>query len=147
MDNFYTFKFNHSEAMSALKEGQINSIDYYFARLDLFNLSVMADYDQLVSLPTLTAIDKHWYQIETARKVLRQMGGRALLADEVGLGKTIEAGLICAEYLARGQIQSILVLTPASLVSQWQLELASNSVYFAKKESQTDSNSSLESVY
>lgn len=111
--------------MSALKEGQINSIDYYFARLDLFNLSVMADYDQLVSLPTLTAIDKHWYQIETARKVLRQMGGRALLADEVGLGKTIEAGLICSEYLARGQIQSILVLTPASLVSQWQSELAS----------------------
>ncbi|WP_243147570.1 hypothetical protein [Scytonema sp. UIC 10036] len=69
--------------MSALKEGQIYSNDYYFARLDLFNLSVMADYDQLVSLPTLTAIDKHWYQIETARKVLRQMGGRALLADEV----------------------------------------------------------------
>ncbi len=111
--------------MIALKEGRIDSIDYYQARLDLFNLSVMADYDQLVCLPTLTQIDKHWYQIETARKVLRQMGGRALLADEVGLGKTIEAGLICAEYLVRGQIQSILVLTPASLVSQWQQELSS----------------------
>ncbi len=110
--------------MTALKVGQSDSIDYYQARIDLFNLSLMADYDSLVCLPTLSAIDKHWYQIETARKVLRQLGGRALLADEVGLGKTIEAGLILSEYLARGMIQSILVLTPASLVSQWQQELA-----------------------
>ncbi len=124
MDNFYTFKFNHSKAMTALKVGQTDEIDYYYARTELFNLSLMADYDSLVCLPTLTAIDKHWYQIETARKVLRQLGGRALLADEVGLGKTIEAGLILSEYLARGMIQSILVLTPASLVSQWQQELA-----------------------
>ena len=124
MDNFYSFKFTHSEALAALITGQADPIKYYQARRDLFQLSLMADYDQLVCLPTLTKIDKHWYQIETARKVLRQLGGRALLADEVGLGKTIEAGLICAEYIARGQIQSLLVLTPASLVSQWQLELA-----------------------
>jgi len=124
MDNFYTFKFNHSKALTALQVGQTDEIDYYYARTELFNLSLMADYDSLVCLPTLTAIDKHWYQIETARKVLRQLGGRALLADEVGLGKTIEAGLILSEYLARGMIQSILVLTPASLVSQWQLELS-----------------------
>ena len=122
-DSLYTFKFNHSSALQALADGQTDNIDYYEARKKLFNLSVMADYDQLVCLPTLTAIDKHWYQIETARKVLRQMGGRALLADEVGLGKTIEAGLILSEYLARGMIQSLLILTPASLVSQWQLEL------------------------
>src|SRR4028119_1663226 len=124
MNSLYTFKFNHSIALQALADGQIDEIDYYEARIKLFNLSVMADYDQLVCLPTLTAIDKHWYQIETARKVLRQLGGRALLADEVGLGKTIEAGLILSEYLARGMIQSLLILTPASLVSQWQLELS-----------------------
>jgi SNF2 family DNA or RNA helicase len=120
----YTFKFNHSPALEALKTGKSDPINFYEARLDLFNLSVMADYDQLVCLPTLTAIDKYWYQIETARKVLRQLGGRALLADEVGLGKTIEAGLIIAEYLARGMVKSMLVLTPASLVSQWQSELS-----------------------
>ncbi len=123
MDSLYTFKFNHSSALQALADGLGDNLDYYEARIKLFNLSVMADYDQLVCLPTLTAIDKHWYQIETARKVLRQLGGRALLADEVGLGKTIEAGLILSEYLARGMIQSLLILTPASLVSQWQLEL------------------------
>ena len=120
----YTFKFNSSTALEALQAGKYDPIDFYQARLDLFNLSIMADYDQLICLPTLTAIDKYWYQIETARKVLRQLGGRALLADEVGLGKTIEAGLIIAEYLARGMVKSLLVLTPASLVSQWQLELS-----------------------
>jgi SNF2 family DNA or RNA helicase len=124
MDKNYTFKFNSSIALEALKAGDYDPINFYEARLDLFNLSIMADYDQLVCLPTLTAIDKYWYQIETARKVLRQLGGRALLADEVGLGKTIEAGLIIAEYLARGMVKSLLVLTPASLVSQWQLELS-----------------------
>lgn len=124
METNYTFKFNSDTALSALKAGLYDPINFYKARLDLFNLSVMADYDQLICLPTLTAIDKYWYQIETARKVLRQLGGRALLADEVGLGKTIEAGLIIAEYLARGMVQSMLVLTPASLVSQWQSELS-----------------------
>jgi SNF2 family DNA or RNA helicase len=124
MEKNYTFKFNSDTAKSALKAAKYDPINFYQARLDLFNLSVMADYDQLICLPTLTAIDKYWYQIETARKVLRQLGGRALLADEVGLGKTIEAGLIIAEYLARGMVQSMLVLTPASLVSQWQSELS-----------------------
>jgi SNF2 family DNA or RNA helicase len=124
MEKNYTFKFNSSTALEALQVGKYDPINFYEARLDLFNLSVMADYDQLICLPTLTAIDKYWYQIETARKVLRQLGGRALLADEVGLGKTIEAGLIIAEYLARGMVQSLLVLTPASLVSQWQSELS-----------------------
>jgi SNF2 family DNA or RNA helicase len=123
MNHKYNFKFNSSTALESLTTGKYDLISFYEARLDLFKLAVMADYDQLVCLPTLTTIDKYWYQIETARKVLRQLGGRALLADEVGLGKTIEAGIICAEYIARGMVQSLLVLTPASLVSQWQLEL------------------------
>ncbi|WP_230967982.1 hypothetical protein [Nostoc sp. WHI] len=79
METNYTFKFNSDTALSALKVGKYDPINFYEARLDLFNLSVMADYDQLICLPTLTAIDKYWYQIETARKVLRQLGGRAYI--------------------------------------------------------------------
>ncbi|WP_242045592.1 MULTISPECIES: SNF2-related protein [unclassified Calothrix] len=79
----------------------------------------MADYDQLVCLPELANIDKHWYQIKTAKKVIKQFGGRAMLSDELGLGKTIEAAMICKEYLLRNQIKSLLILTPATLVSQW----------------------------
>ena len=63
----YTFKFNSSTALEALQAGKYDPIDFYQARLDLFNLSIMADYDQLICLPTLTAIDKYWYQIEPAR--------------------------------------------------------------------------------
>jgi SNF2 family DNA or RNA helicase len=124
VDRTYTFNFDTDAALTSLQTTQLETFDYYQARLDLFNLSLMADYDQLTCLSSLTAIDKYWYQIETAKKVLRQLGGRALLADEVGLGKTIEAGLIIAEYLTRGMVRSLLILTPASLVSQWQLELS-----------------------
>jgi len=63
------------------------------------------------------------HQTRTAQIVLRRMRGRALLADEVGLGKTIEAGLILKEYLLRGMVSKVLILAVPSLVSQWQEEL------------------------
>ncbi len=63
------------------------------------------------------------YQLEAAARVLRHMQGRAILADEVGLGKTIEAGLVLSELRLRGLSDRVLVLTPAGLVGQWREEL------------------------
>lgn len=63
------------------------------------------------------------HQQSAALRALGELRGRALLADEVGLGKTIEAGLILKELLLRGLATRVLVLTPASLVRQWQEEL------------------------
>ena len=123
MSDLYSFQFIESPASIAFKNQQQGELENYEARKSLFLLKVLADYDRLVCLPALDHIDKHWYQIETAKKVIKQFGGRAMLSDEVGLGKTIEAAIICKEYLARGQIKSLLVLTPATLVSQWQMEL------------------------
>ena len=57
------------------------------------------------------------HQTDTARRVLFEMSGRAILADEVGLGKTIEAGLILKEYIVRGLVSKVLILVPASLVN------------------------------
>jgi SNF2 family DNA or RNA helicase len=54
---------------------------------------------------------------------MKNFRGRAILADEVGLGKTIEAGLILKEYMMRGLVRSALILAPSSLVHQWQGEL------------------------
>jgi SNF2 family DNA or RNA helicase len=63
------------------------------------------------------------HQLQTVRTVLQRMQGRAILADEVGLGKTIEAGLVLSELRLRGLAPRALVLTPAGLVGQWQEEL------------------------
>jgi SNF2 family DNA or RNA helicase len=63
------------------------------------------------------------WQLEPALAVVRGLATRLLLADEVGLGKTIQAGLIVAELMARGAIDRMLVLTPAGLREQWAEEL------------------------
>jgi SNF2 family DNA or RNA helicase len=63
------------------------------------------------------------YQLQAAQTVLRRMRGRAILADEVGLGKTIEAGLVLSELRMRGMADRTLVITPAGLVEQWREEL------------------------
>jgi len=61
--------------------------------------------------------------VKTARKVIDELNGKAILADEVGLGKTIEAGLILREYIDRGLVKKFLILVPASLGFQWTNEM------------------------
>ncbi len=79
--------------------------------------------DELLALNTCFGVTTYFHQVQTARMVIEELNGRALLADEVGLGKTIEAGLILKEYLLRGMAKRVLILTPASLITQWQQEL------------------------
>nr|WP_236588029.1 SNF2-related protein [Tumebacillus amylolyticus] len=101
-----------------------------WATWDLFRLAyeaersrVVPNFDQLICLQQLPEVTPYPHQIETAKKVLNELHGRAILADEVGLGKTIEAGLILKEYLIRGLVKKILILVPSSLVIQWVREL------------------------
>jgi superfamily II DNA or RNA helicase len=93
-------------------------------RGELARLSLFEGFDELLCLPALRGVEPHWYQTETVRKVLRQYRGRVLLADEVGLGKTIEAGMVLKEYILRGMAERILILCPASLVGQWRDEMS-----------------------
>lgn len=99
-------------------------------RWSMFQLAYEAEqsalsnsFDELVCLRHLAGIVPFAHQVETARRVVNELRGRALLADEVGLGKTIEAGLILKEYLVRGLVKKALILVPASLVLQWTREL------------------------
>jgi len=80
-------------------------------------------FEQLVSLPLLRDVDLYEHQLRTVKTVLRRFRGRALLCDEVGLGKTIEAGMILLELLVRKLVRRVLILTPPSLVEQWQGEM------------------------
>ena len=63
------------------------------------------------------------HQVDAAYRALFEMDGKALLADEVGLVKTIEVGMILKEMHFRETDESVLILTPAQLAKQWQAEL------------------------
>ncbi len=78
--------------------------------------------DDLLCLPQCR-IQRLEYQVRTALRVLGALRGRALLSDEVGLGKTIEAGLVLKELFTRGLARRALILTVPSLVDQWREEL------------------------
>ncbi len=88
-------------------------------------LRLLRGFEELLCLDGLRGVEHLPHQIETVRRVLRHFRGRVLLADEVGLGKTIEACLLLREYLLRGLVRRILILVPAPLVSQWKEELDS----------------------
>jgi len=95
----------------------------YRTKLNLYHLALLREFDELLCLDTLHGIERYWYQIETVKKVLKHFRGRVLLSDEVGLGKTIEAGMLIKEYWMRGLVKKALLLVPPALVSQWQGEM------------------------
>ena len=65
------------------------------------------------------------FQLEPALAVTRGDTCRVLIADEVGLGKTIQAGLVVAETIARTPDARVLIVSPAGLRDQWRGELQS----------------------
>lgn len=74
--------------------------------------------------PANARFDLMTHQLEPALAIARGLTCRVLIADEVGLGKTVQAALIVAELLARGSILRTLILTPAGLREQWAEELS-----------------------
>ncbi len=114
------FTLVESAVQTFLSGASLEQIQLHLTHADL---QLLRGFDQLLCLEGLTGVEHLPHQIETVRKVLRRFNGRVLLADEVGLGKTIEACLLLREYLLRGLARRILILVPNPLVSQWQTEL------------------------
>ena len=79
----------------------------------------------LFQSPLRAGIDVKPYQLEPLRKALRMPRVSLFIADDVGLGKTIEAGLILRELLLRQKAHQVVVIAPPSVVLQWKGEMES----------------------
>lgn len=112
----------HPAALLAL--GQLGEFEHYVVRLQALYLNHAYRYDPLSGLSN-ARIEPQLHQVYVAHRVTEKLQPRMILADEVGLGKTIEAGLIMKELVARQMISRVLVVCPANLVLQWQHELQS----------------------
>ena len=101
-----------------LRDGprRAHGLDAFQLALRAARLATHGGFDQLMCLPLVRDMELLEHQLRTVKTVLRRMRGRAMLCDEVGLGKTIEAGLTLSELHARGLVRNVLVLAPPSLV-------------------------------
>jgi len=123
----FTINFDHQWEEDFIKrfeeDGPWSNWELYKLAIEAEKHLTIPDFEGLQApkfLPKLTPLP---HQLEAAKQVVEEMNGKAILADEVGLGKTIEAGLILKEYMIRGLVKKVLILVPASLVSQWADEL------------------------
>ena len=111
------------DVLDLLARGAFGDAATHRLRLQAERMALMAGSDVLACLDSL-AFSPFDYQLHAAQTALRRFRGRGLLCDEVGLGKTIEAGLVLKEYLLRQMVRRVLILTPPALVEQWREELA-----------------------
>ena len=78
----------------------------------------------VIELGAATGAITPWpHQSRVADRILSRYPERALLCDEVGLGKTMEAGLVLRQLLISGWVKRVLILAPKSILKQWQEEL------------------------
>ncbi|UQN06500.1 DEAD/DEAH box helicase [Deinococcus sp. QL22] len=102
------------------------------ARADTPVSAPAADVLARVQAEAITSVNSAWgvfsrsrvallpHQLWVCRQVITRWPSRWLVADDVGLGKTVEAGLILWPLLSRGLVRRVLILCPAGLVEQWQ---------------------------
>lgn len=96
----------------------------FILKSESFILKLAHTYNKILSLSnSRTRILAH--QVESTHRIVNSLKQRFLIADEVGLGKTIEAGLVIKEMVYKQGYKRILIVCPASLMFQWQNEMES----------------------
>ena len=105
-----------------LKAAGFDTRELVELRLQGEELATLDDFEELLSVD-VSNVDKMPHQEAVARHALSRLRGRAILADEVGLGKTVEAGLAVKELTLRGLAKRVLILCPAPLREQWREEM------------------------
>lgn len=122
-----------SEAALAANQGKVSPLDRLkagqlgkFKWFELYRKILQASVDHQgrnalgFAGPKINLIP---HQFDVANQILQMPLPRALLADEVGLGKTIEAGLVIHQLLVSNRAERIIICVPASLTNQWLVEM------------------------
>lgn len=111
-----------AKPLERLLAGRVERGDWYDLRQDILRMqSALAGHPLKGLMGARVDIIEH--QLYIAHEVGKRIAPRVLLADEVGLGKTIEAGLIIHQQLLTGKAERVLILVPDSLQYQWMIEL------------------------
>ena len=104
----------------------MSSVEDYLARNNILDFLNRVDYITEGYNDALSQkIDMYEHQVDTVQKVISNRPYRAILADEVGLGKTVEALVILAYLLKKGVCKTALIVVPDQLVYQWRSEAKS----------------------
>jgi len=132
-ENTAGVRFDHS-----LEEIPLNELEYVLSLEDCISQNYISDTGEItlkMLASTIISINDTWgifslsriellpHQLWVCKRVLERKPFRWLVADDVGLGKTIEAGLILWPLLSRKIVNRLLILCPSSLVMQWQERL------------------------
>ncbi|MDN3653624.1 RNA polymerase-associated protein RapA [Thalassotalea ponticola] len=118
LDHFIKFNKPHDRLLN----GQFDRLDWYQLRKSSLQYQFQQQQSELTGLlGGRVSLIPH--QLHIAEEVGKRYAPRVLLADEVGLGKTIEAGLIIHQQLVSGRAQRVLIAVPESLMHQWLVEM------------------------
>ncbi len=122
-----SFSNDEDEILKKISNKQFEERSVFELRLKIKEAAKNSEITELISYPLIKKRLAYNlpHQQEGALRILQTLSGRALLADEVGLGKTITAGMVLKECIVRGFVKRVLILTPPSLVNQWKEELSS----------------------
>lgn len=103
--------------LESLKTGQIHELREVVLKCQALTIRSINDSWGVFSISRINLLP---HQLWVCHKVLRKWPVHMLIADDVGLGKTIEAGLILWPLIAKKRVRRILIVTPSSLVNQWE---------------------------
>ena len=118
IDHFIKFNKPHDRLLNS----QVDRLDWFRLRKDCLRHQYEQQQSDLMGL-TGARVSLIPHQLYIADEVGNRFAPRVLLADEVGLGKTIEAGLIIHQQLVSGRAKRILIIVPESLMHQWLVEM------------------------
>ena len=118
IDHFIKFNKPHDRLLNS----QVDRLDWFRLRKDCLQNQYLQQQSDLTGL-TGARVSLIPHQLYIADEVGSRFAPRVLLADEVGLGKTIEAGLIIHQQLVTGRAKRILIIVPESLMHQWLVEM------------------------